>query len=199
MRDEQPIFFETSARFRAWLKKHHASRSEQWVGFYRKQSGKRSISWPESVDQALCFGWIDGIRKTIDADSYKIRFTPRRAGSNWSALNTRRVTMLIRQGLVESAGLAAFRNRTSSKTRQHSYENRRSAHLGAAAERRFRSDSRAWSWFQNQPPGYRQTAIWCVVSAKRPETREKRLYALIIDSHSGRKIKPLHSVRGAKD
>jgi uncharacterized protein YdeI (YjbR/CyaY-like superfamily) len=188
---EQPIFFAKPAQFRAWLQKHHATWPEQWIGFYRKDSGRPSITWPEAVDEALCFGWIDGLRKSVDKESYKIRFTPRRLKSTWSAVNTRRIEALARQGRVHPAGDQAFSQRLPGKTGVYSYENRRSAVLSSAARRQFRSSRAAWNWFQNQPASYRQTAIWWVVSAKRDETREKRLATLISDSAAKRKIAPL--------
>jgi uncharacterized protein YdeI (YjbR/CyaY-like superfamily) len=188
---EDPIFFETPAHFRKWLGQNHRSCSEQWVGFHRKGSGRPSITWPESVDEALCFGWIDGRRKGIDGSSYKIRFTPRRSISTWSAINSRRMKQLIRAGRVASAGLEAFSRRTAKRTAIYSYENRAAAALPGSATTVFRRQATAWSWFMNQPPSYRQTAIWWVVNAKRPETQEKRLKILIADSASGRRIAPL--------
>lgn len=188
---EEPIFFETPAQFRKWLDKNHRACAEQWIGFHRKNSGRPSITWPQSVDEALCFGWIDGLRKGIDASSYKIRFTPRRPTSTWSAINTRRMNELIRNGRVRDAGLEAFRRRTAKKTATYSYENRGSAALSDAATTEFRRQRAAWRWFTNQPPSYRQTATWWIVSAKRPETQAKRLKILIADSADGRRIAPL--------
>ena len=188
MSAEQPIFFKTPAEFRAWLKTCHSKTSEQWIGFYRKHTGKPSISWPESVDEALCFGWIDGRRKSIDGQSYKIRFSPRRPNSIWSAINTRRMKQLIRLRRVHQAGKAAFARRLPAESGIYSYENRGLAKFGAAAERRFRTDRPAWKWFNAQSSAYRQTAIWWVVSAKRPETQAKRLGVLIADSAAGQRI-----------
>src|SRR3954454_10571360 len=191
---QQPIFFRTAAEFRRWLKAHHSKTTEQWIGFYRKDSNRPSITWPESVDEALCFGWIDGLRKSIDAYSYKIRFTPRRATTVWSAVNARRMRELIRAGRVQKAGLAAFDRRTETKTAIYSYENRDAAILPISAIATFRRHRKAWRWFTSQSPSYRQTAIWWVVSAKRPETRQKRLEIFISDSASGRKIAPLRKL-----
>ena len=186
-----PTFFATPAQFRAWLKKYGQQSREQWVGFYKKGSGHPSITWPEAVDEALCVGWIDGLRKTIDAKSYKIRFTPRKPTSNWSALNIRRMQELAGEGRAHPAGLKAFKLRAPEKSRIYSYENRHAAALGQADERQFRSNSAAWHFFQTQPPWYRKTAIWWVVSAKKEETRQKRLQTLIADSKTQRRIAQL--------
>ena len=194
--NEHPIFFRTSAQFRSWLEKNHATCSQQWIGFYRKNSGRPSMSWPEAVDESLCFGWIDGLRKSIDADSYKIRFTPRRSNSNWSEINIRRMQQLMREGKVRPAGAEAFAQRSARKSGIYSYENRGSALLSRAAEREFKSHPAAWQWFVAQTPSYRQTAIWWVVSAKRPETRKRRLATLIADSAAKRKIGPLRAPGG---
>jgi uncharacterized protein YdeI (YjbR/CyaY-like superfamily) len=145
------------------------------------------------VDEALCFGWIDGLRKTVDAEAYKIRFTPRRPKSTWSAVNVRRIQELMREGRVQQAGLAAFGKKVNAKSGIYTYENRQSAILSGTAEEQFRSNRSAWEWFQNQAPSYRQTAIWWIVSAKRPETQEKRLKILITDSKAKRRIEPLRT------
>jgi uncharacterized protein YdeI (YjbR/CyaY-like superfamily) len=186
-----PTFFATPDEFRAWLQEHHESESELLVGFHKKGSGRSSITWPESVDQALCFGWIDGVRRRIDDDSYSIRFTPRTPSSTWSAVNVRRMKELVEQGLATPAGRAAFERRADDKTAIYSYEQRRAAQLEPEQERRFRANERAWSWFEAQAPSYRRTAIHWVTSAKRPETRERRLTQLIEDSEAGRRIGPL--------
>jgi uncharacterized protein YdeI (YjbR/CyaY-like superfamily) len=186
-----PVFFETPAAFRAWLKAHHACRTEVWVGYYKRASGRPSIAWPESVDEALCFGWIDGIRRSLDGDRYAIRFTPRRAQSVWSAVNIKRVKELTRLGRMRPAGLLAFRRRADEKSVIYSYEQRKTARLGAAEERRFRANARGWAFFNAQPPWYRRVAAYWVVSAKRPETRARRLAALISDSARGRTVPPL--------
>jgi len=155
-----PIFFAGSDDFRGWLEKHHQTITEQWVGFHRKSSGRVSITWPEAVDEALCFGWIDGLRKTIDTGSYKIRFTPRRPSSIWSANNIARMTELILEGRVRLAGMTAFQKRTPAKSHVYSYENRKTAILSSAATKLFRTESAAWKFFQQQSKSYRQTAIW---------------------------------------
>ena len=181
-------FFATPEDFRKWLKVHHENTRELWVGFYKKGSGRPSITWPESVDEALCVGWIDGLRKTIDAESYKIRFTPRKTTSNWSAVNIGRVKELTKQGRMRPAGLKAFELRKEEKSGIYAYENRKSAVLGEAAEKRFRSRPKAWDFFQSQPASYRQTAIWWVVTAKKEETRQQRLERLIAESEAGRRV-----------
>jgi uncharacterized protein YdeI (YjbR/CyaY-like superfamily) len=187
----KPIFFATPDEFRAWLDAHHAEETELWVGFYKKETGRPSITWPESVDQALCFGWIDGVRKRIDEESYAIRFTPRRARSNWSAVNIKRVQELTDLGLMRPAGLDAFARRTEDRSEVYSFEQRGSPELGEEFERLFRADPAAWDFFQAQPAGYRRTATWWVVSAKKDETRRKRLATLIEDSAQRRTIRQL--------
>ena len=195
----EPIFFATPDEFRAWLQEHHATESEVLVGFHKKGSGRPSITWPQSVDQALCFGWIDGVRRRIDDASYSIRFTPRKARSTWSAINVRRVAELAADGLMHPAGIAAFERRSDDKTAIYSYEQREAAQLDAEQERRFRANARAWDWFQAQAPSYRRTATYWVASAKRQETRERRLERLISDSAAGRPIPSLTPRRGSGD
>jgi uncharacterized protein YdeI (YjbR/CyaY-like superfamily) len=182
-----PIFFATPAAFRKWLEKHHAAKAELLVGFYKKDSGKPSITWPESVDQALCFGWIDGVRRRIDDVSYSIRFTPRKSVSNWSAINIARVAELTRLGLMAPAGLRAFERRREEKSAIYAYENKVRT-LAPADEKRFRANRKAWTFFTAQAPSYQRVAIYWVTSAKREETRERRLATLIDDSANGRRI-----------
>ena len=170
------------------MARNHAKTRELWVGFYRKASGKPSITWSQSVDEALCVGWIDGLRKTVNEESYRIRFTPRKAESNWSAINIRRAQELIELGRMHRAGLKAFEKRREVKSGVYSYENRKSANLSKQAESRFRANKKAWSFFQDQPKGYRQTMIWWIVSAKREETQEKRLGKLIAYSRAGKRL-----------
>jgi uncharacterized protein YdeI (YjbR/CyaY-like superfamily) len=186
-----PTFFATAAELHDWLVANQASATELMVGFYRRGSGKPSITWPELVDEALCFGWIDGVRKGIDEVSYSIRLTPRTARSVWSAVNIARASELTRQRRMHPAGLAAFERRSDDRSRIYSYEQRNAATLDADAERLFRANKKAWAFFLAQAPGYRKTAIWWVVSAKRDETRAKRLATLIDDSQHGRTIQPL--------
>ena len=187
----EPTFFATPADFRAWLERHHADRRELMVGFHKKGSRKPSITWPESVDEALCFGWIDGVRRSLGDDAYTIRLTPRQARSTWSAVNVRRAKELIEEGRMTPAGLTAFEARADDRTAVYSYEQRRHAAFDSDQERRFRAVPEAWQWFQARPPSYRRAAIHWVTSAKRPETRERRLRALIEDSAAGRLVKPL--------
>jgi uncharacterized protein YdeI (YjbR/CyaY-like superfamily) len=185
-----PRFFAEPQDFRAWLKKHHVTAEELLVGFRRKGSGLPSITWPESVDQALCFGWIDGIRRGIDDANYTIRFTPRRSGSTWSAKNISRVGELTEMGLMHPAGLAAFERRTEARSRVYSFEQETIA-LGRAYEQRFRADPAAWMFFKDQPPSYRKAVTWWVLSAKKEETRLRRLDVLIVDSANGRRIRQM--------
>jgi len=187
----EPRFFATAAEFRAWLAAHHADEPELLVGFYKKGSGRPSMTWPESVDEALCFGWIDGIRRRIDDERYSIRFTPRRPRSIWSAVNIRRAGELIAEGRMTPAGLGAFEDRDEERSAIYSYEQRRQAALEPEQERRFRADEAAWQWFQSRPPSWRRAAIYWVTSAKRPETRERRLAALIEAAAAGRMPKAL--------
>jgi uncharacterized protein YdeI (YjbR/CyaY-like superfamily) len=187
----EPTFFATPADFRAWLERHHESHTELIVGFHKRGSGRPSITWPEAVDQALCFGWIDGVRRRIDDTRYSIRFTPRKARSTWSAVNVKRMKELVDQGLVASTGLAAFERRADDRTAIYSYEQRKSARLEPDQERRLRADDRAYAFFESQPPSYRRAAIHWVTSAKKPETRERRLAQLIADSAAGRTVPPL--------
>ena len=186
-----PTFFASPAEFRTWLERHHADRRELLVGFYKKGSGRASITWPESVDEALCFGWIDGVRRSLGDEAYTIRFTPRQARSTWSAVNARRAGELIEEGRMTAAGRAAFEARGDHRTAIYSYEQRREAALDDEQERRFRAAAEAWAWFQARPPSYRRAAIHWVTSAKRPDTRERRLETLIADSAAGRNVKPL--------
>jgi uncharacterized protein YdeI (YjbR/CyaY-like superfamily) len=191
----EPTFFETPADFRAWLEEHHESEQELLVGFYKKGSGRPSITWPQSVDEALCFGWIDGVRRGIDDESYSIRFTPRKPASNWSRVNIARVAVLTEAGRMRPAGLEAFERRSEARSAIYAYEQRREAKLDAAEEIRFRENDAAWSFFQAQPRGYRRTATYWVVSAKREETRRGRLATLIGDSAAGRRLRHLSRYR----
>lgn len=186
----RPLHFAATTELREWLASNHASADELWVGLYKKSSGRPSITWPELVDQLLCYGWIDGIRKTVDEESYTIRVTPRRPGSTWSAVNLRRVPELIDAGLMRPAGQAAYDARDPAKSGRYSFE-REQAVLGAAYEREFRANAKAWAFFGSQPPSYRKAATWWVVSAKRESTRVRRLRTLIEDSENGERIAPL--------
>jgi uncharacterized protein YdeI (YjbR/CyaY-like superfamily) len=188
----EATFFPTPADFRRWLTKHHRTAPELWVGFHKKGSGRPSITWPESVDEALCFGWIDGIRKSLGVESYVIRFTPRRRGSIWSDVNTRRAKELISEGKMRPAGMAAFEARDPERSGVYSFERRMNPELDRRSAARFRANGEAWRFFQAQPPGYRRLALWWVVSAKREETRARRLDTLIADSAAGRRIRGLN-------
>lgn len=183
-----PTFFKTSAEFRRWLRAHHDSARELWVGFHTKASGRPSLSWPESVDEALCFGWIDGVRKSLEEHSYVIRFTPRMPGSTWSLVNTRRAQQLIEAGRVMPAGLNAFNARDPARSGVDSFEQREHARFTAEQERRFKSNKPAWAFFQAQPAGYRKVATFWVASAKQEATRARRLQQLIDDSAAGLRI-----------
>jgi uncharacterized protein YdeI (YjbR/CyaY-like superfamily) len=184
-------FFATPAEWRRWLEKNHATAAELSVGFYKKGSGRPSITWPESVDEALCFGWIDGVRRTIDEESYRIRFTPRRARSIWSAVNVKRVAALTEAGRMTEAGLRAFAARSEERTGVYSFEQGREPTLSPADMKQLRANAAAWKFFQAQPPSYRRPATWWVVSAKQETTRRRRLATLITDSANGRRLKHL--------
>jgi uncharacterized protein YdeI (YjbR/CyaY-like superfamily) len=185
-----PTFFATPADFRAWLEAQ-GDADELLVGFYKKGSGRPSITWPESVDEALCFGWIDGIRRRIDDESYSIRFTPRRRRSVWSAVNIRRVGELTAEGRMRPAGVAAFEARDEARSAIYSYEQRHQAKLEPEQEARLRADPAVWEWFRSRPPSWQRGAIYWVTSAKKPETRERRLAQLIENAAEGRPPKAL--------
>ena len=181
-------FFKTPSAFRKWLAANHAKSKELWVVFYKKDSGKPSITWPESVDEALCFGWIDGVRKTIDDESYKIRFSPRKPGSIWSAVNIRNVERLIKEKRMRPAGLKAFELRKEYRSGIYAYE-QRPAELVEPYASQFRRNKAAWNFFQDQPPYYRKTLTWYIVSAKQEVTRLKRLEKLIEVSAKGQRMR----------
>jgi len=182
-----PIFFSTPAAFRKWLAANHAKKTELLVGFYKTSSGKPSITWPESVDEALCFGWIDGVRKSLGDEAYTIRFTPRKATSIWSAINIRRFGELDALGLVHPKGRAAFERRDEARSRVYSYENR-SRGFDAATEAELRRHKLAWKFFEAQAPSYRRVAAFWVMSAKQEETRKRRLARLIEHSQNGERV-----------
>ena len=185
----EPTFFPTPADFRKWFEKNHDTATELLVGFYKKGSGRPSITWPESVDEALCFGWIDGIRRSIDAESYSIRFTPRRARSIWSNVNTKRVAELTRQGRMHATGLKAFEARDPKRSGIYLFEQRqKDMRLDPALEAKFKKNKKAWAFFEAQPPGYRRIGSLYVMSAKKEETRLKRLATLMKESAAGRRI-----------
>lgn len=188
---DKPLFFPSPTAWRSWLEKHHAVATELWVGFYKRDSGRPSITWPESVDCALCFGWIDGIRKSIDEISYKIRFTPRKPRSIWSAVNVERVTELSKMGIMRPAGLAAFQKRVGKRSEIYSYEQRQKAELPPAYQELLRLQTTAWKFFSAQPPGYQRLCSWWVISAKKEETKKKRLALLIECSKRKQRIPAL--------
>jgi uncharacterized protein YdeI (YjbR/CyaY-like superfamily) len=188
---KEPIFFESPQEFYDWLEEHHETESEVYVGMYKAHTGKPSMTWSEAVDQALCFGWIDGRANRIDEDSWMQRFTPRRADSNWSKINIEKVAKLEEAGLMRPAGLKAFEARKEEKSGVYSFEQRHEAKLTEEYEQRLRANPAARKYWEARPPGYRTTATYWVMSAKREETRERRLNQLIEDCASGRHIKPL--------
>jgi len=183
-----PTFFEQASEFGAWLAEHGEKRSELIVGFYKRGSNLPSMSWPESIDEALCHGWIDGVRTRIDELSYKIRFTPRKRRSTWSAINIERVSVLQGLGRMTGPGLDAFLQRRDAKSRIYSYEQAEVAKLEPREEAQFRKNKQGWKFFEAQPPGYRHQVIWRIVSAKRAATRAGRLARLIEASQNGMRL-----------
>jgi uncharacterized protein YdeI (YjbR/CyaY-like superfamily) len=194
----EPTFFPTPEDFRAWLAENHERETELLVGFYKVGSGKPSITWPQSVDEALCYGWIDGVRRSLGEEAYTIRFTPRKQKSTWSAVNIARVGELIETGRMQPAGLKAFHAREESNSRIYAYENPNKAVFDPALEERFRANEAAWSFFQAQPPGYRKTCTHWVTTAKQEATRLRRLDQLIADSAGGRRIDQFTSPKARK-
>jgi len=183
----RPRYFATPAGFREWLEEHHDTATELLVGFRKRASGRRSITWSESVDQALCYGWIDGVRRSIDEESYCIRFTRRKSGSVWSRVNIAKFRKLEAEGLVTPAGTKAFEEGRE-RTGHYSYENAASE-LSGRNLARFRANAKAWTFFRSTAASYRKVALWWVSSAKRAETRERRFIELITDSAAGRKVR----------
>jgi uncharacterized protein YdeI (YjbR/CyaY-like superfamily) len=186
----EPTFFATSAELRAWLETNHERETELLVGFWKTSTGKPSITWPESVDEALCFGWIDGIRRSLGDDSYTIRFTPRKPRSTWSAVNIRRAGELTERGQMAPVGLRAFEARQENRSGIYSYE-QRTVDLSEPYAAELRANAAAHEFFESRPASYRKAAVWWVVSAKKEETRQRRLATLIDDSANGRTIAPL--------
>ena len=184
----KPRFFRTSADFRAWLEKHHADAPELWVGFYKKASGKGGISYQDGVDAALCYGWIDGIKKRVDEHSYMHRFTPRRAKSIWSRVNTARMSELIKDGLVAPSGMQTFEKREPKRTGVYTFENRVKL-LPPAVEKRFKANRKAWEFFRAQPPGYQKLVTGWIANAKREETQWKRLEIVLDASAKGTRVR----------
>jgi len=184
----EPSFFATPQCFRAWLERHHARSAELLVGFHKRETGKPSLTWPESVDEALCVGWIDGVRRSFGATAYTVRFTPRKPGSTWSAVNVAKIGKLEAEGRLRPAGREAFARRTEARTQIYSYEQRHQASLDAAQEKAFRANRKAWAFFQAQAPWYRRTAIYWVATAKQEATRQRRFATLLRDSAAGRRL-----------
>lgn len=182
----EPIFFATPAEFRKWLQKNHKTKTELLVGFYKKGTGIPSITWPEAVEQALCFGWIDSVRRSIDDKSYTNRFTPRRPGSNWSAVNIKKVAELTAAGLMLPEGTAAFEKRIDSKSAIYSYENE-TPEFSEAFEKIFKENKKAWHFFDAQAPWYKRVSVYRVMSAKQEKTKMNRLLKLIAESEAGRR------------
>ena len=185
----EPAYFRNPAELLAWFEEHHATADQLILGFYKRGSGEPSVTWPEAVDVALCFGWIDGVRKGIDDRRYQIRFTPRRAGSIWSTVNVNRVAELQRQGRMRAEGLKAFAGRQAKRSGIYSYERDDHAPLSGAQEQEFRADPAAWRFFEAQPPGYRRQLTFWVTSAKQEATRAKRLRTLIDACAQGRRLR----------
>ena len=183
-----PEFFKTKKNLRKWFEKNHHKLSEQWIGFYKTSSGKESITWSESVDEALCFGWIDGIRKSIDEDSYMIRFTPRKSGSNWSAVNIKKIEELTKLGLMKPEGIEAYKKKKDSNSKIYTYEQNEII-LDKKYEALIKANKKAWKYFDEQlAPSYKKVSIKWVMSAKQETTRLSRLKILIESSAKGEKI-----------
>jgi uncharacterized protein YdeI (YjbR/CyaY-like superfamily) len=183
----KPRFFASGAELRAWLERHHATTPELLVGFYKKGASRAGITYREALDEALCFGWIDGVRRGVDAESYTIRFTPRKRQSTWSVVNIGRMHELIARGLAAPPGLAAFELRDEERSRLYSYE-ARTRPLDPEYERELQENRQAWAFFTAQPPSYRRTASWWVMSAKQEATRRRRLATLVASSEAGVRI-----------
>ncbi len=185
--DKKPIFFPSAEAFRNWLDQHHNQSTECYVGYYKVGSGRQNMTWSDSVDQAICYGWIDGRRNRIDDESYMIRFTPRRPNSNWSAVNLKKVKELTAKGLMQPAGLAAFAKRDIDKSGVYAFEQKKIA-FTKKYEVSFRKNKKAWAWFESSAPSYRKTCIWWIMSAKLEPTRQRRLNLLIDCCEQGVKI-----------
>ena len=191
MKEPEPIYFPSPAAFREWLAEHHERETEVWVGFWKKATGEPSLTWSEAVDEALCFGWIDGLLRRVDDRRHIQRFTPRKPKSNWSKTNLAKVEALRAEGRMRPAGEAAYARRLDERTGVYSFEQPDEPAFDAAQRARFEAEPAAWAWFSGQSASYRRQATWWVVSAKKPETRERRLATLIADSATGERIKPL--------
>jgi uncharacterized protein YdeI (YjbR/CyaY-like superfamily) len=184
-----PRFFDDAPAFRRWLQAHAAKATELLVGFHKRGSGRPGMTWPESVDEALCFGWIDGVRRRIDEAAYSIRFTPRKPASIWSAINIAKVQALQAQGRMTAAGMEAFARRREDRSVVYAYEQPQAAELSAQELRAFRRERAAWRYFGSTPPGYRQVVLHWVTTAKRPETRAARFVTLVEACKAGRRLR----------
>lgn len=184
----KPRFFATPALFRAWLEKNHAKVDELLVGYYKKDSGKPSITWPESVDEALCYGWIDGVRRSLGAEAYTIRFTPRRRNSIWSAVNIKRVAELTSLKRMRKAGLDAFARRTDRKSGIYAYEQKHLAVFTPEQQKLLDGSAKARAFWDTLPPGYRRTIVFWATDAKKPETRLKRMQQLVAKLAKGVRV-----------
>jgi uncharacterized protein YdeI (YjbR/CyaY-like superfamily) len=184
-------YFDSPAAFRRWLAANHAKAAELLVGFWKQGTGRPTLTWSESVDEALSFGWIDGVRRGVDAERYTIRFTPRRPGSSWSAINVAKIAKLEAEGRLRPEGRRAFEARSAQRTGIYSYERRDEARLAPARARAFKANAKAWAWFEGQAPSYRKVAIYWVETAKQEATRDRRLATLVADSAAGRRVPPL--------
>jgi uncharacterized protein YdeI (YjbR/CyaY-like superfamily) len=189
--EAEAIYFASPEEFRGWLEQHHESETEVFVGYWKRATGKPSLTWSQAVDEALCFGWIDGVLRGVDDERHYQRFTPRTPRSNWSAINIAKVEQLRAEGRMRPDGEAPFARRSDDRSAAYSYEQQKNPVLEPDQEARFKTDANAWEHFMSRPPSYRRQALWWVISAKKPETRERRLTTLIEDSAAGRPIKPL--------
>ena len=187
----RPIYFNSPEEFRAWLEQHHETATEVYVGYWKKSSGKAGLTWAQAVEEALCFGWIDGVVKSVDEQRHMQRFTPRKPSSTWSAINIAKVEQLRAQGRMRPAGEAAFARRREDRSAIYAYEQRSDPVLEPDEQAQFEANAAAWGYFSARPPSYRKPALWWIVSAKRPETRARRLATLIEDSAAGRPLKQL--------
>jgi uncharacterized protein YdeI (YjbR/CyaY-like superfamily) len=187
----EPVFFASQEELRAWFEQYHDTETELLVGYFKTATGRESVTWSQSVDEALCFGWIDGIRRSIDGERYSIRFTPRKPVSNWSAVNIQKIEELTRNGKMRPAGLQAFSKRKDNRSRIYSYETTKEMHLPGNMESQFRSHEGAWDYFQSQAPSYRKVTIRWVMGAKQEATRMKRLLELIASCEAGEWIRAM--------
>src|ERR1044072_1714575 len=193
----QPKFFNSPEKFREWLERNHDSATELMIGFHKKSSGKKSLTYAEALDEALCFGWIDGVRKSLNETSYMQRFTPRKPRSIWSNINVKHVERLRKEGRMQRAGIEAYERRSPERTGIYSFENR-PRELSPEFEKTFRQNKAAWKFFQEQPPGYKRLMVFRTMSAKKEETRLRRLKQLIESSEKGERMGILKTKDGDK-